>query len=352
MADKATGGATEKVPMPVTPVGTATPRAALAGVSGIYIDYPDATFSSLVLDAFAQLPESPGVLKETLLFSSTNSLPDVPQVFHDDHITGLTGIDDSFGDPVVEVGYKAALPPRKPLQEAFGPLRALGLERLPQPGVASADVHGLPPGEPQATGGGGKIVDTTVDADNVAVLWREGHFPVHDDVDVERFHAPSVTEGGRSGFLPCQELALEVADDKGELHPTRHRGDGDFPALLVEGEGALVEAHARGFELLRFGWLQLFPCSFSHTGDGADDEVSLQAVSFLDGAVAEVLEFDLVGGVVFLRDAEDIVAGVGKPPQGLQQNLGLLRINLEFALYCFDKLHSFASHVNRAFLQT
>ena len=82
MADETAGGATEKVSMPVAPVGTATPRAALAGVSGIHVDYLDATLGRLVLDAFAQLPESPGMLNEALLSGHTNSLPDVPQVFH------------------------------------------------------------------------------------------------------------------------------------------------------------------------------------------------------------------------------------------------------------------------------
>lgn len=204
---------------------------------------------------------------------------------------------------MVEVGHKAALLTAQPFQGALSTSRALGLERLPQPGISPTNMHGLSPRELQAIGGGGEVIDTTVNANDVTVLWREGHFPVHDDVDGERLCSPVVTEGGRSGFLPCQELALEVADGQGELHPARHRGDGDFPALFIEGEGALVEAHARGFELP--GLKQLPPSlgGFSHTGDGADDEVSLQAVSFLDGAVAEVLEFDLVGGVGFLRDA-------------------------------------------------
>lgn len=205
-------------------------------------------------------------------------------------------------------------------------------------------MHRLSPRKLQAIGGGSKVVDATVNANDVAVLWREGHFPAHDDVDGERFRLLVVTEGGRSGFLPCQELALEVADGQGELHPARHRGDGDFPALFIEGEGALVEAHARGFELL--GLKQLPPSlgGLSHTGDGADDEVSLQAVSFLDGAVAEVLEFDLVSGAVFLNDAEDVIAGVSKPPQGFSQGFGLFGINLEFALNRLYELHDRIFH--------
>jgi len=223
----------------------------------------------------------------------------------------------------------------QPFQGALSTFRALGLERLMQPGVAFADMHRLSPRKLQAIRGDSKVVDATVNANDVAVLWREGYFPVHDDVDGERFCLLVVTEGGRSGFLPYQELALGVADGQGKLEPARHRGDGDFPALFVEGEGVLVEAHARGFELLRFRWLSLFPGRFGYTGDSADDEVSLEIVLFFDGVIAEVLELDLVGGAVFLSDAEDVIAGVSKPPQGLQQNLGLLDITLEFAPYCF-----------------
>lgn len=245
----------------------------------------------------------------------------------------------------------------QPFQGAFRTFRALGLERLMQPGVTPPDVHRLSPRKLQAIRGGGKVIDTTVNANDVAVLWREGYFPVHDDVDGERFRLLVVTEGGRSGFLPYQELALGVADGQGKLEPARHRGDGNFPALFIEGESALVEAHARGFELLRFRWLSLIPGRFGYTGDSADDEVSPEIVLFFDGVIAEVLELDLVGGAVFLSDAEDVIAGVSKPPQGLSQGFSLFGINLEFAPCCFRyKLHSFMLRtafekgVNRAFL--
>jgi len=245
---------------------------------------------------------------------------------------------------VVEVGHKAVLLTAQPFQGALSTFRALGLERLMQPGVTPPDVHRLSPRKLQTIRGGGKVVDATVNANDVTVLWREGHFPVHDDVDGERFRLLVVTEGGRSGFLPYQELALEVADGQGKLEPARHRGDGDFPALFIEGEGVLVEAHARGFELLRFRWPSLIPGRFGYTGDSADDEVSLEIVLFFDGAVAEVLELDLVGGAVFLSDAEDVIAGVSKPPQGFSQGFGLFGINLEFALNRLYELHDRIFH--------
>jgi hypothetical protein len=232
----------------------------------------------------------------------------------------------------------------QPFQGALSTSRALGLERLMQPGVASPDVHRLSPRELQAIGGGGKVVDATVNANDVTVLWQEGHFPVHDDVDGERFRLLVVAKGCGGGLLPSKQPFLEVSNDKRKLKSAVYRGDGNFPALFIEGEGALVEAHACGFELLRFRWLSLIPGRFGYTGDSADDEVNLQAVSFLDGAVAEVLELDLVSGAVFLSDAEDVIAGVSKPPQGFSQGFGLFGINLEFALNRLYELHDQIFH--------
>jgi hypothetical protein len=87
-----------------------------------------------------------------------------------------------------------------------------------------------------------------------------------------------------------------------------------------------------------------FLSRFRYTSDGANDEIGLQAVFLLDCAVAQVLELDLVGGTVLLRNAEDVVAGFSEPPESLQQNLGLFFIGLEFALYGLYELHSHVIH--------
>lgn len=83
--------------------------------------------------------------------------------------------------------------------------------------------------------------------------------------------------------------------------------------LLVERKGALVEAHTGGFELFGLGLPPLLLGGFGHAGNGADDEVCLEAVPLLDGAVAEVLKLDLVGGAMFLGDPEDVGAGGREP---------------------------------------
>jgi hypothetical protein len=105
MATKATGGTTEDMTIAVAFGNKPALRAALAGMVGVNINHSNATFSSLVLNEPAQLPESPGVLNEALLSGHTNSLPNVPQVFYDDDIARGTGVDNGFGDPVVEVGH-------------------------------------------------------------------------------------------------------------------------------------------------------------------------------------------------------------------------------------------------------
>ena len=295
------------------------------------------------------------MLEKTLLFGNVNSFPDMPQVFHHDYIARVAGVDDSFGDPVVEVGHPAALPTAQPFQEAFSPLRALGLERLPQPGVPPPDVHGLQPGKLQAVGGGCEVVDAAVDAGNVAAFRLKRNFPVNNNVDVELFRSLVVAKGGRSGFLSSEQSFLEVPNGKREFEPAGYRGDRNLPTLFIEGKGALVEAHAGRFELPGLGQFPLLFGHFGYAGNSADDEVSLQAVLFLDGAVAEVLEFDLVGGAVFLRNAEDVVANIDKPLQSFQENSCLFSINLKFAPDSFDKLHSFILYhirgsVNCAFL--
>jgi hypothetical protein len=105
MATKTTGGTTEDMTIAVAFGNKPTPWAALAGMVGVNINHSNTTFSSLVLNEPAQLPEGPGVLNEALLSGHTNSLPNVPQVFYDDDIARGTGVDNGFGDPVVEVGH-------------------------------------------------------------------------------------------------------------------------------------------------------------------------------------------------------------------------------------------------------
>jgi len=77
MARKTTGGAAEDMASAVAFGNKPTPRAALAGMFGVDIDHSDTTLSSLILDKGTKLPEGPGVLEETLFFSSTNPLPDI-----------------------------------------------------------------------------------------------------------------------------------------------------------------------------------------------------------------------------------------------------------------------------------
>lgn len=258
MADKTTCSTAEKMPVPVTSIDVAASWAALAGIAGVNVDHGNATLGGLVLDEPAELSESPGVLDESLLSGHTDALPDGAQVFHRDNIAGLTGTDDSFGDPVVKVGHPATLLPRQPFQEALGPFRAPGLERLPQPGVTPTDVQSVPSGELQAIGGGGKVINATVNANGVTVFGWKMDFVIDHNIDVELFRSSIVAEGGRSGFLLGKKPSLEVANGEWEPEPAHHCGDGDFPTLFVEGEGALVEAHAGGFELSGFGWFLFF----------------------------------------------------------------------------------------------
>lgn len=114
---------------------------------GVDVDHGEAALGGLILDEPPKLSKGPRVLEKVLLFGDTDSLSDVVQVFHHDHIAGLARIGDCFSDPVVEVGHQAALLPRQPLQEALDPLRALGLESLPLPCIPSPDMRGLPSAE-------------------------------------------------------------------------------------------------------------------------------------------------------------------------------------------------------------
>jgi len=316
MTDIATGSTAEDMTLAIAFSNKPALRAALAGIAGVNIDHSNAAFSGLVLDKPAQLPKSPGMLEETLFFGSTDALPDVPQVFHHDYITGVAGVNDNFSDPVVEVGHPAVLPTAQPFQEVLCPLRALGLEHPPQPGVTSPNVYSLPSGELQTVGGGCEVVDTTINAGNVTVFRRKRNFPVNNNVNVELFRSLVVAKGGRSGFLSSEQPFLEVPNGKREFEPAGYRGDRNLPALSIEGKGALVEAHACRLEFPGFGLLSLLFGRFGHAGNSADDEVGLKIVLLLDGTVVEVLKLDLVGGAVLLRNAKDIVASVGKPPQG------------------------------------
>jgi len=78
MTNKTTRSAMEDMSMPVVPVYIATPRATLAGMTWINVNHGNTTLGGLVLDESAELSESPRVLKKTLFFTGTDSLPNIP----------------------------------------------------------------------------------------------------------------------------------------------------------------------------------------------------------------------------------------------------------------------------------
>jgi len=279
-----------------------TNRAFLAGMSGINIDHGDTTFGGFVFDKATELPERPRVLDLPLLPSYPDTVADVFQVFHHVDISGFTGLNNRLADPVVEVGHPSPLFARQPFQEVFCSGRAFGLQRLPQFGVMLPDVHGLPSGEFQTVGGGGDVVDATVNANNVTVFGWEGNFTVDHDMDIELFGSTVVAECSRSKLLSGEKTTLEVADVKFKFEPAVYGGNRNLFPFLDKREGAGVEAHTGGLELPGLGLFTLLFGCFGDPGNSTDNKVSVEAVLFLNSVVAKMLQFHFVSCFVVQRN--------------------------------------------------
>jgi len=106
---------------------------------------------------------------------------------------------------------------------------------------------------------------------------------------------------------------LEVSNSQWEFQSTRYCGDRDFPALLVEGECALVQAHTGRLELSGLGLFALLLGGFGYSRNSTNHKICLQSILFLDFLVAKVLKLNLVCSVVFLGDLEYVIAGISKP---------------------------------------
>ncbi len=257
--------------MAIVPGDITTNGATLAGMSGVNIDHGNTIFGGLVFDKVAKLPKSPGMLNLPLFPGNPNTVTDILQVFHNNYVTKLTGLNNRLRNPVVKVAHPSLLFARQPFQEAFCPLRAFGLQRLPQFRIMLPDVHGLPPGKLQAVGGGGKVIDAAINADNVAVFRRKWDFAVDYDMDIKLFGAFVIAECCRRRFLSSKKTTLEITNIKFKFNPAVDGGNRNFFPLLDKREGAGIKAHTGRFELPGLTKFALFLAGFSNTGNCPDN---------------------------------------------------------------------------------
>jgi len=76
----------------------------------------------------------------------------------------------------------------------------------------------------------------------------------------------------------------------------------------------------------------------THPSDGPDHQVGLQAVTGLNGPVAEVLNSHLVSSLVLQGHLVDVLAGRSESGHRLVENEGLLGIDFQIATDGADQL--------------
>lgn len=282
----------------IAPGNTTTFWATLAGVPRVNVDHGNAAFGGLILDENTELAESPGVLNLSLLLGYPHAVADVFQVFHYDNVSGLTRLDNRLANPVVEVAHPSLLFTRQPSQEALGPFRAFGLQRLPQFGVMLPNMHSLPSRKLQTIGCAGEVVDSAVNAKDISAFWWERNFAVDNNMNVEFFGSTVITQSSGSRFLFCEQTALEVANIKFKFKPAADGSNRNFFPLLDKREGAGIKAHAGGFELPGFGLLALFLGGFGDTSNSTNNKVSVETIFILNSVVAKMLQLHLVSCLI------------------------------------------------------
>ena len=312
-----------------------TARAGLRSVSGVNIDNRDTCFEGFVFDKALQLTKSPGVGSLSLLSLDSDTLPDVFQVFQDQHVSGFTVGDNGFTNLVVNVFHPASLFARKTFQSAFGTLRSFALKTLAKVGVMLPDVHYLFSSKGLTLAGCCDVIKPPIDSNRVAARGYYDFLLQH-YVDVEDFLTPIVRQRCCLWLLPFEKSKLEVANSQFDVLPSIMCGDTDFLFLLNISESPGIKRHTGGLE---FSWSAFPLLGGRHSGNSTYNMVGLQLIFGFHIMIAQLVKLIPVGYFMLSGYFEDVVAAVSKTLERFLEDWSKLLIHLKFAFNCLYEFH-------------
>lgn len=320
------------------------PMTDFRGVSRIDKHQRDTSRLSLVGDKLPQLVKRPTGVAVALRLAHLRPLPNARQVFQGNlALRRMSFLDKLFADPVVDRSHVALLSPRQPFQKPLRFLRAFGLKRTPDFGIAGTHAVDL---------GGFVELLVGIDCDTASPEIntqracgcqrdRSGSFELHMQ---EECPITAFDEHRTRRRLSLEASFLEVTQGGLKTCTATQKRQTESPIPFPEAEDACIVVH-RG---RRKGRMHLGR-DFERRTDasyGTDSKIRRQTKPRAYLSVASLLHFDLIRCVFFPRHISNKSTRIGKSHKRRIQLKALLVSWREFAgnrAYCLHE--GILSHV-------
>ena len=280
-----------------------------------------------VFDKLPKLGKGPSRVLCSPRLSEPCPLSDVRQVFKLDAPRGaFSRFNKSFCDAVVFVFAKASLTTREFFEVPLSRFRTLALERRPKGSVPLPGRFDFGTAVAVAIGVGCKVFNAKVHAQSAVRRSRCFIGKAALQVDVPLAFLPSdelPALNRESGF---EQVPLIVADSERHLKPTVYRRQ--TKRLILNRQDALVIVNRRSFEPTC-----TLPLPLADPSDSPNREVSRQPELSPNIVVRRLLQSELVEGVQFPRNSQNVVARRRKSVNRAAQALRLTRARLNFAAH-------------------
>ena len=312
-------------------------------VPRVHCDEHDASSKSLVRQKRAKLIEGPAMQTPSLSAASNRYPVSNPtEVLDGDPSAGVSGLgNDPLADPVVFDGLESPLLSGQLLQVALCTLAPDSLQTLAKRGVAVTHGLYLIADVGFSIGIDGDVGDAEVNTKRC--VGGAGSLVLHLHADVERELAIAVDQVSLSSGI-TEQIALMISDAHGHDDSPIERQDADLIDAISEAVDPLVVLH--GSERSELGSdLAISAVDLADLGDGTHGHLRAESESAAKLGVVELLQEDLVGDLLLEGEASEPVAGLVDSPDGIEQELFLLRRHGE--LDRRDELHGEWSPMSR-----
>jgi len=309
-----------------------TSTASLGSVSGVNVNHGYTSLIGLVFDELLKLSERPRMDNLPLLSGYFDTVSDMSQVFHDNHIPLFAVLNDGFADTMIGVLHPAILFARKQFQSALCRFRAFGLKLLTKLSIAFSGVHYFLTRELLPVGCSGGVVKSHINTYGVSTR-RNNDLLFENDVDIKNFLVAIIRQRCCFRLLSFEQAALEVADSQLDVLAPIMRRDTNFFSFLDKCESPSIQIERSRFEFL--GRLFTFEC-LRNSCDSLTNEIGWKTVFGFHNVVTEMMQAISISSFFLFRRGKNIVAAVGKTVQRLTKNICYIFINLKFALNCFN----------------
>lgn len=225
----------------ITLIHAAAYRASSAGIPGVNQNDRNTSNSRLVLDFLPEIVERPGVVLSPLSLANSYPFADTLEIFKCNPASGVfRSLHQLFGDAVVHVFGKATFFAAAFLEQAFGRLRAFGLQFRSEPGITVAYPVHLSAGVAIPVAVRGDVLHAEINAEKLSDIFFLRRFNITGGEQVE---LPVYVDKIAFTTLAGEKFPLAFSADKGYLLPTTNCPDRDFRLREIVGQDAIVKCN-------------------------------------------------------------------------------------------------------------